>query len=152
MKALTKKQLFALRATIKGFTAESQDIRRKYILPSKGPERAAAWETKRALGHYARVHLLAYALMRGMKRDQLEKPSPRNKAYYNETYYLKALAKEIHQVCRYYGTYRVYWYKEMTEETILEWLQGGENTLFVYPERDDKLRLKQLTQKRGKVS
>lgn len=149
MKALTRKQLTALRAAIKGFAAESQDIRRKYILPSQGEERAAAWDSKRALGHYARVHLLAYALMRGLNRADLEKPSARNKPYYSELYYLQRLAKEVHQVCRMYGTYRVYWCKELTEEYVLRWLQGGENTLFERPD-PEKFRLKSLA--KNKVS
>lgn len=132
MKALTKKELFALRATIKGFAMESRDIRRKYIRPSKGSKRAEAWQDKRTLGHFARVHLLAYSLMRGFKREGLEKVAPRNKSYYHEDWLLKSLAKEIYQICRYYGSYRVYRARELTEESIKDWLAAGENTIFVY--------------------
>lgn len=153
MKALTRKQLIALRAAIKGFATESKDIRRKYILPNQGEKRQAAWESKRALGHYARVHLLSYALMRGLNRTDLEKPSRSFKTNYSKTWELGELAKEILQICRYYGSYRVHWCKELTDKAILSWLLGGENVLFVRAEPADpkKLRLKSLVGKNQKM-
>ena len=66
---------------------------------------------------------------------------------------LKALAKEIYQVCRYYGSYRVYWSKELSEESIKDWLKGGENTVFVYEKKDEtKLRLPSLVKKREEMA
>jgi len=154
MKALTRKDLIALKAVIKGLAAESQDIRRKYILPNHGSKRDYAWCEKRALGHYTRVHLLAYALMRGLDRNQLEKINPRNNPAHSQTYYHKALAKEIYQVCRSFGTYRVHWTRELNEEAIVAWLHGEKNEIFERPVPPDpgKLRLKSLVQRRLKMS
>jgi len=152
MKALTKKELFALRATIKGFAAESRNIRRKYIHPAKGDKRSEAWANKRTLGHFARVHLLAYSFMRGFKRDVLEKVTPRNGAYYYEEWHLTSLAKEVYKVCRYYSNYRVHW-AGVDEEGVKAWLKGGENTVFVYEKRDEtKLHLPSLVKARKKLA
>lgn len=148
MKALTKKQLVALKATIKGFAAESRDIRRKYINPSSGEDRMRAWSMKRGLGHYARTHLLAYGLMRGFDREALEKVTNKNKVFYYEDWHLNSLAKDIINVCRYYGGYRVHWFRELTEDAIKSWLRGEPNTLFEREEKDPtKLRLASLTSK-----
>lgn len=142
MKALTRKQLTALRATIKGFAVESKDIRRKYIQPNHGDKRDAAWQSKRQLGHYARMHLLAYAFLRGKRREGLEKLN-------GEKWYLEDLAKEIYQVCHYYGSYRVYYCKELTVEVIHDWMLGSENTIFQQPD-PDKFRSKTLMKKHQK--
>ena len=109
MKALTRKQLTALRATIKGFAAESQNIRKKYIMPNRGEKRAEAWSLKRAVGHYARIHLLAYGFMRGMNRMGMESLGAQNQTFCSDTWHLRQMAKEILTVCRFYGSYRVTW-------------------------------------------
>ena len=136
MKALTRKELFALRATIKGFAAESQSIRKKRILPNRDRKRAKAWEDKRTLGYFSRVHLLAYSFMRGFKREDLEKVTPGNKSYYYNSWTLGRMAKDIHFICRYFRCFSAYRAAELTEEAVKNWLLGGENIIFTVEKRD----------------
>lgn len=72
--------LLALKAKIKGFEAVAEKTRKK-IQSTSGLRRAKAWTTKRELGNYARNHLLAYGLLRGVPYSALEpKCSPANEA------------------------------------------------------------------------
>lgn len=64
--------LHVLRAKIKGFASESQSIRRQ-INASKGEKRHALWMLKHEIGFQARMHLLAYALLRGKKFSSVER-------------------------------------------------------------------------------
>lgn len=64
--------LRALRAKIKGFCAESTSVR-KDINRSRDQKKARLWDEKRSLGSVAREHLIAYALLRGKKYEELER-------------------------------------------------------------------------------
>jgi hypothetical protein len=78
-----------LRNTIKEYASEIKELR---IQASKtsGPERHALKQEARYIGsHHARHHLLAYGLLRGKTRDQMEPSTTRNKV--NETYLRKLL-------------------------------------------------------------
>ncbi len=47
--------------------------RNALIAASRGPDRRAARETKKGIGGTARVYLLAYAMLRGVPYDRLER-------------------------------------------------------------------------------
>ena len=61
-----------LKAKIKGLAAEGRRIRLEEIRPSKGLDRNAAWERKRAVGREARHALVAYAYLRGRSYAKTE--------------------------------------------------------------------------------
>lgn len=75
--------LHVLRAKIKGFAAESRSIRR-LINKSSGEARHKLWNLKSDLGFTARMHLLAYAFLRGKPFYLIEKKSNIGLAFYVE--------------------------------------------------------------------
>jgi hypothetical protein len=139
MKAIEKKDLVSLKAAIKGSASEAILIRKKLIHPKKGLERAKGWTEKRGLGSYSRVLLLAYGLMRGFEFKKLE---PHHQTF--SSYEISHLAKQILQVCNFYGPHTLAYYcKELSVETIVAWLNGGENVLFKYVPKDNLIMSKQ---------
>lgn len=134
MKAYNKKQLYILKATIKGFTAEARKIQKSEILPKSKEERQQGRNRKNLLGLHARFHLLAYALMLGRRYDELEK----NKPLFTNRYQTKTAAEEILNVCKLYGDYRIKWSKELTVDAITLWLATGENHIFIWDDTQKK--------------
>lgn len=127
-KAFRKKDLFILRAAINGFAAGSRDIRNKEIRPSKELERYNAWDRKRSMGLQARVHLLAYAYLLGMKYSDVEPNRPLDLKYWSQ---VDSISKQVLRVCELYGGYRVYWCKDLNQDAIVNWFKTDEN-IFVW--------------------
>ena len=133
MKALSKKQLVSLKAAIKGFAAESKIIRKNLIHPKVDLEKFNGWVTKRQVGGYARLHLLAYAYMRGFKYEQVEcLMAVDDNHKYSKDREMILLAGFILKICEFYGTIEVKWNKEINEKVIKAWLDGSPNTIFVW--------------------
>lgn len=131
MKALRKRDLYVLRAAIKGFASEARNIRKTEIHPSVDIERANAWNKKRSLGLHARFHMLAYAFMLGKRYDELEN----NRPLYFNGWQTNTAVTEILAICRVYGDYRVrYGGKDLTAETVMHWFKTGENIAFTWEE------------------
>jgi hypothetical protein len=123
MKAFKKRDLYVLKAAIKGFAAEAQHIRQKDILPNTHEARQRGWARKRSLGLHARFHQLAYAFMLGKKYSALEKGRPLAENYWQTN----SAATEILNICKLYGGYRVQWCKELTKDAIIQWFKTDEN-------------------------
>lgn len=123
MKAFTKRDLYKLKAAINGFTGEAIRIRENEIKPKHLEEKAKGWERKRSLGLHSRFHQLAYAFMLGKKYSDLEKGRPLVKNWWQTD----SAAETILAICRLYGGYRLYWCKELTKDTIINWFKTDEN-------------------------
>jgi hypothetical protein len=133
MEALSKKQLVSLKAVIKGLAAESKVIRKNLIHPKVDVERANGWRTKRHVGNYARLHLLAYAFMRGFKYEQVERLLVVDENHKSrQNYDAERLAEIILKICEFHGTIEVKWNKELNSKVIKSWLLGSENIIFVW--------------------
>lgn len=62
-----------LKNEIKRLAEEGRRTRKEKIHPSREWDRYYAWDEKRAIGHEARLHLLAYACLRGVPYRVVEK-------------------------------------------------------------------------------
>lgn len=70
---IKKSTLVALRSVIKGCQAGAEDIRHKEIHKLTMGDKWHAWQKKRKLGQFARVHQLAYGFLTGRAYSELEK-------------------------------------------------------------------------------
>ena len=70
--------LQTLRAKIRGLQATGSTIRRR-ISKSEKERRQRLWQLKRELGDHCRHHLIAYAILRGVAYDKVERCSERNR-------------------------------------------------------------------------
>lgn len=68
---MNKKELLTLKAKINGLAAEGSRTR-GFINKSVGDKRWENWQTKRKIGFEARLHLIAYSLLRGMTYSYVE--------------------------------------------------------------------------------
>lgn len=107
-----KYDFLKIRAMVKGIAQEGVVIR-KQISSSVKDKRAAFWNKKRTLGHYARNIYLAYALIRNVpykicenKCDELSKPQ----------------AKQIFEILESFA--KNSFAKEYNVETIQNWLDA----------------------------
>jgi hypothetical protein len=66
-----------LRSKVRGFQAEGISIHKR-IRKSFGDKRNELWQQKRELGHHARIHLIAYGLLRGIPYNKIEQPAEGN--------------------------------------------------------------------------
>lgn len=69
--------LQVLRAKVRGFHAEGSTITQR-ISRSKLERKHNLWNAKRALGTYARHHMIAYGLLRGIPYERIERCAPNN--------------------------------------------------------------------------
>lgn len=70
--------LQTLRAKIRGFHAAGSTVSR-HISRSEKDRRHRLWQLKRELGDHCRHHLIAYAILRGIAYDKVERCSERNR-------------------------------------------------------------------------
>ena len=70
--------LQTLRAKIRGFHAAGSTISRR-TSKSEKERRHRLWQLKRELGDHCRHHLIAYAILRGIAYDKVERCSERNR-------------------------------------------------------------------------
>lgn len=70
--------LQTLRAKIRGLQATGSTIHRR-ISKSEKERRHKLWQLKRELGDHCRYHLIAYAILRGVTYDKVERCSERNR-------------------------------------------------------------------------
>jgi len=152
MKPLTREQTRALRGAIKGLAQAGVEARGK-IATCRGEEKYRAWEEKRSLGTIARYHLLAYGLIRGYTREQIEKTKTilkygecnliyldgafkPNKDYY-PGYYTRVFSKRIFQILTIHNLLPF----RCDEKDIGTWLVNG-NTQLRIMEKNKKILLK----------
>lgn len=67
-------RLRVLKAKIRGLEAEGRSIRAQ-ITRSSGARKAALWQRKRDLGNHTRAHLIAYAILRNVPYEKVERNS-----------------------------------------------------------------------------
>jgi len=70
--------LQVLKAKVRGFQLAGQTIAAR-ISRSEGDRKHDLWNEKRRLGTYARHHLIAYGLLRGVRYDRIETCAQDNK-------------------------------------------------------------------------
>lgn len=70
--------LQVLRAKIRGFQAAGISLHNR-IHKAKGSKRYKLWNEKRRLGCYAREHLIAYGLLRGVPYERIERCKEKNR-------------------------------------------------------------------------
>jgi hypothetical protein len=109
-----KQAISTIKATIKHQVAQSREIR-KCIHESKGKERYALWNKKRAVGEGTRYLLLAYACLRGKSYDRTEPVG-------SSVPYARGILSEIHAALPPDGPEKAEW----TEDRIKGWLIRSE--------------------------
>lgn len=113
----TKEQL---KSVVKELAAESHRIRVERIRPTKGPDRAAAWWAKRAVGRRARATLLAYAFVRGIPYRCVEPKTHEDTFEFEASrrFARQSLASEVVRALSEAGV-------ESDREVICAWMSEG---------------------------
>lgn len=70
--------LQVLRAKIRGFAATGETFTAR-IAKAQRERKNRLWDAKRSLGNHARLHLIAYGLLRGVPYEKIERCAPQNK-------------------------------------------------------------------------
>lgn len=124
IKVFKKRDLFALKAEIKGYAAEAASVRAQ-IHKSEGAERYNLWTKKRTIGNHARHALLAYAFLRNVPYSVIEKKM--SKVSFHSPYLYNNGAVElnlnqIRNIClKFVYTYQ---HDKLTVEQIAAWIQN----------------------------
>lgn len=108
---LKKSELSGLKEEIKGLADRGRSVGRT-VSSLRGPERAAARGEKAGIGDVARAHLLAYALLRGVPYEAVEKNVDVGK--------VRGLVSRVADVVLLHGRR-----PESPDSEVLGWMRGG---------------------------
>jgi hypothetical protein len=110
-----KKQVAKLKAKCKELAAAGVDCRKK-INETAGKERYDAWDEKRKVGRTARIHYIAYGLLRGRDYGTIEPKVNDQGDCYAVTFRAERVAKVLQEYCTEAEHDR--WTKEHVEELL----------------------------------
>jgi len=110
-----KKQVAKLKAKCKELAAAGVTCR-KTIGETSGKERYDAWEEKRAIGSTARIHYIAYGLIRGRDYVTIEAKTNDHGDDWALTCRIKAVTKILQEYC--IEGERAYWTREHVEKLL----------------------------------
>jgi hypothetical protein len=110
---LFRKNLLAMRAAIKGFSAESVSLTKKKAKKTTALEKNALAMDKVYLGFNTRAHNLAYAFLRGLDYKDVERTSSK--------VFSATERSRIWAIAKLYGVWKTTY---LTEDCIEKWIAG----------------------------
>ncbi len=104
------KSLYEIREKVKGLASDGK-VKNVLVSASSGPDRHAAREAKRGIGDAARIWLLAYAMLRGVPYESLERTTR------TASWRMKHILDEVSGIVREHRP-------EAGEDAVIDWYRA----------------------------
>lgn len=139
---LSRRNLLSLKATIKGFSAESITLRKKaYKQPKKSAKKTMYYIDKVNVGLTSRLHCLVYAFVRGLSYKEVERATNCKLTDMDFT--------RMYAILKAFSPWTAYYLKE---EDLKLWVNEGKQYYLTKAEMTAKIEARRTKEKEMKAA